>query len=63
MDLLTGFDIDEAMRWRRGKAEGLARKGKLPHYTLPDGSIRFRLEEVKALIKYHPLAIPAGGAS
>ncbi len=40
-DLLYGEDIDRRLNWSLGRAERLARKQKLPHYMLPDGSIRF----------------------
>ncbi len=40
-DLNYGEDIDRRLNWPLGRAERLARKQKLPHYVLPDGSIRF----------------------
>ncbi len=43
-------EIDGLLNWRLGRAERLARRNKLPHYLLPDGSIRFRREEILALI-------------
>lgn len=48
----TPHDIDRAFFWPLGKAERLARRGKLPHFLLPDGSIRFRLDELKALVRH-----------
>jgi hypothetical protein len=44
-------DIDRHFNWTVGTATRLARRGRLPHYVLPDGSIRFKLEEVEAMVK------------
>ena len=44
----TPSEVDEAMAWPQGRAEKLARRGFVPHYRLPDGAIRFRMEEVLA---------------
>jgi hypothetical protein len=43
-----------------GRAERLARKQKLPHYVLPDGSIRFVWEEVEKLIRQVPAPNESG---
>lgn len=44
----TPGKVDEALGWPFGRSERLANQGRLPHYRLPDGSVRFRLEEVLA---------------
>jgi hypothetical protein len=51
-DFLYSEDIDSYLNWAPGTATRLARRRKLPHYVLPDGSIRFRLEEVQALVRH-----------
>lgn len=50
MDLITGFDVDVLFKWPHGRAERLARRGELPFYSLPDGSIRFARSEVEGLV-------------
>ena len=42
--------IDRLLNWPLGTAARLARRGKLPHYRLPDGSFRFNRAEVEALV-------------
>jgi hypothetical protein len=54
-NLLYPEQIDRELNWRIGTAVRLARRHRLPHYTLPDGSIRLRLDEVAALIRHVPL--------
>jgi hypothetical protein len=67
MDLCTGYEIDAHLQWPLGRSERLARNGKLPHFKLPDGSIRFDLAEVSALIRHVACPsslkrnLPAGG--
>jgi len=48
--LLTPWETDDLLRFARGRSELLARKGRLPHITLPDGTIRFRRDEIDQLI-------------
>lgn len=48
---LYGGEIDKRLTWPLGRAERLARRGKLPHVVLPDGSIRFRWELIEPLIR------------
>jgi hypothetical protein len=43
--------IDRHLNWPPGTALRLVRRQQLPHYVLPDGSIRLRLEEVASLIR------------
>ena len=42
--------VDRYYAWSPGKAQRLARRGLLPHHRLPDGSIRFILSEVAAVV-------------
>jgi hypothetical protein len=49
-------DIDRKLNWPPGRAERLARRGRLPHVILPDGSIRLIWAEVEALL----VRVPAG---
>lgn len=43
-------DVDARLNWKPGRAERLAKQRRLPHYVLPDGSVRFIWEEVERLI-------------
>jgi len=49
-DLLYGEEIDQRLNWPLGRAERLARRKKLPHYVLPDGSVRFCWADIEPLI-------------
>ncbi len=42
--------VDRHFAWSPGRALRLARRGKLPHHLLPDGSIRFRIADVEAQV-------------
>lgn len=53
-ELLCGDNIDKRLNWPLGKADWLARKGKLPHIILPDSAIRFRWEDISALLQSVP---------
>ena len=46
--------IDRCLNWPLGTAERLSRRGKLPHYLLPDGSIRLCWLEVESLVRHIP---------
>jgi hypothetical protein len=48
--LIYPEQIDRNLNWPLGTATRLARRKRLPHYLLPDGSIRFRWEEIEPLI-------------
>lgn len=50
-DLVYPDDIDTALNWPIGTVRRMARRRRLPHYLLPDGEIRFRLDEVMPLIQ------------
>jgi hypothetical protein len=54
MGLLYGEDIDQRLNWPLGRAEKLARQRRLPYVLLPDGSIRFRWEEIERLVQTVP---------
>lgn len=51
LKLIYPEEVDRRLNWPLGKAARFARQRKLPHYVLPDGSIRFVWSEVEALIK------------
>jgi hypothetical protein len=54
-ELVYPEQIDRDLSWPLGTAVRLARRRKLPHYLLPDGSIRLRREEVAVLVRHVPL--------
>jgi len=60
-ELLHPEDIDLKLNWPTGRTSRLARNGKLPHYVLPDGSIRLRWEEIAPLVQHVPAAPEAKG--
>jgi len=51
-ELLYPDDIDSRLNWPTGRTSRLARFGKLPHYVLPDGSIRLRWVEIAPLVQH-----------
>jgi hypothetical protein len=53
-ELLYPEEIDTRLNWPLGTATRLARRRRLPHYCLPDGSLRFAWDEVEVLIKRVP---------
>lgn len=59
MPFLLPEEIDQRLNWPAGKAERLARRKKLPHVVLPDGSIRFEWEQIEPTLK----RVPAKGAT
>lgn len=48
--LLTSREVDRLLRYSPGKAVRLAKRGKLPHIVLPDGSVRFREQDIQQLL-------------
>jgi hypothetical protein len=50
MCLLWPEELDKRLTWPIGRAQRLARRGKLPHIVLPDGSIRFEWAEIEPLL-------------
>ena len=61
MALLYPEDIDQRLNWPLGRAARLARQRRLPHLLLPDGSIRFRWEDIEPLIL--PVSCSSGPVS
>ena len=59
-DLLYPDDIDARLNWPPGRTSRLARRGRLPHYVLPDGSIRLRWDEITPLVRHNPVTPPSG---
>jgi hypothetical protein len=57
-DLVYPEQIDCRLDWPLGTTARLARRGRLPHYILPDGSIRLCEDEVSALVRRVPLRDP-----
>lgn len=63
-DLLYPDDVDLLLNWPPGRTSRLTRAGKLPHYVLPDGSIRLRWEEIAPLVRHvNPTPTKAKGAA
>ncbi len=58
--LLYPEDIDQRLSWPLGKALRLARRRKLPHVVLPDGSIRFEWEDIEDLLQRVPVSAAEG---
>jgi hypothetical protein len=50
MRIIDGAEVDRRLAWPVGHAKRLAKRGTLPHLVLPDGSIRFRWDDIKPLI-------------
>ena len=49
--LLTPLEVDELLRYPRGRSVRLAKEGKIPFVMLPDGELRFDREYIEALLK------------
>ena len=43
-------DIDQKLNWPPGTAQKMARRRRLPHTVLPDGSVRFVWEDIESLL-------------
>jgi hypothetical protein len=54
-ELVYPEQIDRNLNWPLGTTARLARRQQLPHYLLPDGSIRLRWDEIEALVRRVPL--------
>ena len=61
MSLLYGEEIDQRLNWPLGRAERLARQRRIPYVMLPDGSIRFKWEEIEPLVIDVPAAAKQEG--
>jgi len=44
--------IDRLLNWPLGTTARLVRRRQLPHYILPDYSVRLRWAEVEALVRH-----------
>ena len=53
-DLIWPDDVDKFLNWPPGTAARLTRRKRLPHYVLPDGSIRLRWAEIEPLVRHVP---------
>lgn len=49
--LLTPREVDQLLRYPRGRAVKLAQTGKLPAVFLPDGEIRFNPHDIETLVQ------------
>jgi hypothetical protein len=56
-------EIDRRLNWPLGMAARLARRKRLPHVILPDGSLRFLWADVAALLHQVQAERPAAGGS
>lgn len=60
-DYMTPDEVDELLKWPRGKAKRLGKRGKLPGaIILPDGSVRFRADTLKEYLDAAAPAAPRG---
>jgi hypothetical protein len=50
-ELLTSREVENLLRYSPGQATRLAKRGKLPYVTLPDGSIRFDRAAILGLLQ------------
>ena len=50
-------EVDRRLNWSLGRAERLARRQRLPHVLLPDGSIRFEWERIEQLLRFVPAKV------
>jgi hypothetical protein len=50
--LLVPQEVDRLLRYPRGRSARLAREGKLPSITLPDGELRFDEAEILRLVGF-----------
>ncbi len=60
---LSPGQVDDLFGWPPGTAARLARRKRLPHYRLPDDSIRFDPAEVESTVRHVPLPPPRQGVS
>ena len=57
--LLLGIEIDKRLSWPLGRSERLAKRQRLPHVVLPDGSVRFDWQAIEATLRQVPVATSA----
>lgn len=48
--LLYPEDVDRRLNWPIGRAARMAKRKRLPHLVLPDGSVRFEWEKIEPLL-------------
>ena len=49
-DFLCPEDVDRKLNWPSGTTSRQCRRGRLPHYVMPDNSIRLCWIEIESLI-------------
>jgi hypothetical protein len=50
---LTPREVDVILRYPAGRTSRLARAGKIPHVTLPDGEIRIDERDIHQMMVLH----------
>lgn len=48
--LLYPEDVDRRLNWPIGRAARMAKRKRLPHLVLPDGSVRFEWAKIEPLL-------------
>ncbi len=59
--LLTPTQVDAILQYPSGRSARLARTGKLPSVTLPDGGLRIPEDQVERIVNGEPLALSQHG--
>ena len=59
--LLKPREVDELLRYPRGRSARLARAGLIQHVRLPDGEIRFERSVVERMLRSSPACVEPGG--
>lgn len=54
-ELVVPIEVDRRFRWKPGTAERMARRGKIRHFLLPNGEVRFTPGDIDDLL------VPQGG--
>ncbi|MBM4032824.1 MAG: hypothetical protein FJ291_13690 [Planctomycetes bacterium] len=64
-NLLTPAQVDAILQYPSGRSARLAREGRLPAVTLPDGELRIPEDQVERIVNGKPLALSRqeGGAN
>ncbi len=57
-NLLTPAQVDAILQYPSGRSARLARAGKLPSVTLPDGGLRIPEDEVDRIVNGETPAVP-----
>jgi len=61
--LLYPEDVDRRLNWPIGRAARMAKRKRLPHLVLPDGSVRFEWPKIESLLRQVSAADRRGVAS